>query len=420
MGQHRVVIVGGGFGGLYAAKALGRMPVDITLIDRRNFHLFQPLLYQVATGGLSPGDIANPLRAILRKNRRARVVMGDVIGIDAARSVVKTRDEEIAYDVLVLATGVRHAYFGHDEWEGRAPGLKTIEDALEMRRRIFRAFERAEVTSDPELRRALLTFVVVGAGPTGVELAGALGELAHKTLRGEFRRFDPEEARIFLVEGAGRVLPTYAEPLSSKAQRRLERLGVTVETSTFVTDISDGVVTLKRGEEIETIRAETVLWAAGVRATEVSREFADAFGAETDKVGRIKVLEDLTMPGHPNVFVIGDLSAPPTQPPGVAQTGMQMGAYVAKTIRARMAGKSLPPFRYRDKGSLAVIGRGAAVADIWGLRFNGVAAWLVWACIHITYLIGFDNRILVMIQWAYGYLTYKRGARLIGECTDDG
>lgn len=420
MRPQRVVIVGGGFGGLYAAKALARAPVDITLIDKRNFHLFQPLLYQVATGGLSPGDIANPLRAILRKSPRARVIMGEVIGIDAERSVVKTRDEEIPYDILVLATGVQHAYFGHDDWEDRAPGLKTVEDALEIRRRIFRAFERAEVTSDPELRKALLTFVVVGAGPTGVELSGALGELAHKTLRGEFRRFDPEEARILLVEGTNRVLPNYPEPLSQKARRRLERLGVTVVTGAFVTDISEGTVTLKRGERVETVRSETVLWAAGVRATEVSRTFSEAFGAKTDSVGRIKVFEDLTIPGHPNVFVIGDLSAPPTQPPGVAPAAMQMGAYVAKAIRARVAGKSLPPFRYKDKGSLAVIGRGAAVAHIWGLCFNGIAAWLVWAFIHIVYLIGFDNRLLVMIQWAYGYLTYKRGARLIGESADDG
>lgn len=414
-----VVIVGGGFGGLYAAKALGHAPVQVTLVDKRNFHLFQPLLYQVATGGLSPADIASPLRAVLNRYRNVRVLMGEVIDLLPDEQRVILRDGELNYDYLILATGVTHHYFGHREWASLAPGLKTVEDALEMRRRIFLAFEAAEAEADPGKVRSWLTFVIVGGGPTGVELAGALGELAHSTLKGDFRNIDPATAQILLIEASDRILPTYPTELSAKAQLALQRLGVTVRTRTRVTDVRNGLVTLQEGDQVKQVAAETVLWAAGVKASSIGEVLAKRTGAELDQAGRVRVQPDLTLPGYPNILVIGDLTCFTHQGgeplPGIAPVAMQQGEYSARLIRARLKGKSLPPFHYRNKGSLAVIGRNAAVADLGFLRLSGFVAWLIWIFVHIRYLIEFDNKILVMFQWAWNYFTRKRGARLITE-----
>jgi len=414
---HHVVIIGGGFGGLYAAKVLGRGPVKVTVVDKRNFHLFQPLLYQVATGGLSPGDIASPLRAVLNRYKNIWVLTAEVIDIDPGQPKVILRDGELTYDTLIIATGVSHHYFGHDEWAPIAPGLKTVEDALDVRRRIFLAFEAAEREPDPEQRRAWMTFVLVGGGPTGVELAGALGELAHSTLKNDFRNINPREVEILLLEGADRLLPPYPAELSAKAEAGLTRLGVTMRTSTLVTDIQNNTVTMRRGDTVEQIEARTILWAAGVKASPMGQVLAQRAGAQLDRAGRVVVEPDLTIPGHPDMFVIGDLSSFSHQDgkplPGVAPVAMQQGRYVANLIQARLKGKSLPPFRYRDKGSLAVIGRNAAVADFGSLRFGGFLAWLIWIFVHIGYLIEFDNKVLVMFQWAWNYFTRKRGARLI-------
>ncbi len=412
-----VVIIGGGFGGLYAARMLGRAPVRVTLVDRRNFHLFQPLLYQVATGGLSPGDIASPLRAVLRRYRNIEVQLAEVVDIVPDERKVVLSDGELDYDTLIIATGVSHHYFGHEEWARVAPGLKTIEDALEIRRRIFLAFEAAEREPDPEIRRAWMTFVIVGGGPTGVELAGAIGELAHGTLKHDFRRIHPHEAQILLIEGAPRILPGYPESLSHKAARSLERLGVTVKTQTLVTKVEEHVVHVRAGEQELDIPARTVLWAAGVKASFMAEVLARRAGARLDRVGRIIVEPDLTLPNHPEIFVIGDLAHYAHQTgeplPGVAPVAMQQGRYVARLIRRRLKGKSAPPFRYRDKGSLAVIGRNRAVAFFGRVRFSGFIAWLLWVFVHVRYLIEFDNKVLVMFQWAWYYLTRKRGARLI-------
>ncbi len=415
---HKVVIIGGGFGGLYAAKALGGAAgIDVTLIDRRNFHLFQPLLYQVATAGLSPGEIASPLRAVLRKHKNITVLMGEVTGFDLARQRVILTDGEVEYDTLIVATGSRHSYFGKDEWEGLAPGLKTIEDALDIRRRIFLAYERAEKETDPEKRKGLLTFTVVGGGPTGVELAGALGEIARQTLKGNFRRINPAEATVLLVEGADRVLPPYPPELSKKARRALERLGVTVETSARVTEVHDDHVVVQQAGQLRTVPTCTVLWAAGVQASPLAKKLGEASGAEVDRWGRVKVGPNLTLPNHPEVFVIGDmalsLGADGKPLPGVAPVAMQQGRYAAKLIRARLAGQGLPPFRYKDKGSMATIGPAAAVAQIGPLKYNGYLAWLSWLFIHLLYIAEFDNRLLILIQWAYNYFTRNRGARLI-------
>jgi NADH dehydrogenase len=415
---HKVVIVGGGFGGLYAAKALGGAPgIEVTLIDRRNFHLFQPLLYQVATAGLSPGEIASPLRAVLRKHKNITVLMGEVTSFDLDRGRVLLIDGEMPYDSLIVATGARHSYFGRDEWEGLAPGLKTIEDALDIRRRIFLAFEQAEREPDPEKRAGPLTFVVVGGGATGVELAGALGEITRQTLRGNFRRINPAEATVLLVEGADRVLPPYPPELSAKAQRALERLGVTVETAARVTDIQPGHVEVEQDGRRRSISTSTVLWAAGVEASPLARALGEATGAEVDRAGRVKVQPDLTLPGHPDIFVIGDMAfcpSPDGKPlPGVAPVAMQQGRYAAKLIRSRMKGAGLAPFRYFDKGSMATIGPAAAVAQIGPFRYNGYLAWLSWLFIHLLYIAEFDNRLLILIQWAYNYFTRNRGARLI-------
>jgi NADH dehydrogenase len=415
--MHRVVIIGGGFGGLYAAKALRHAPVEVTLIDRRNFHLFQPLLYQVATGGLSPGEIASPLRHVLRRSKNTEVLLAEVVDLDPASRRVILRDGEAAYDTLIVAAGASHSYFGNDQWEPLAPGLKTIEDATEIRRRILLAFERAERAPDEAARRAWLTFVVVGAGPTGVELAGALGEIANDTLRHDFRRIDPSSARIFLVEGTDRVLPPYPPDLSAKAEQALIRLNVRPMVSAIVTGIDETGVTVRCGTQMEHIPARTVLWAAGVQASPLGRVLAERAGAKLDRAGRVIVEPDLTIAGHPEILVIGDLASFAQKTgkplPGVAPVAMQEGRYAARLVLTRLAGRALQPFRYWDKGSLATIGRAAAVADFGRIHIDGHFAWLTWLFVHLMYLVGFDNRLLVFIKWAYNYFTRNRGARLI-------
>ena len=417
--QQRVVIVGGGFGGLYTAQALRKAPVAVTLIDRRNFHLFQPLLYQVATGGLSPEDIASPLRGVLKRQKNTRVLSGKVIDLDPARGVVRLEDgAEVGYDTLVVATGANHHYFGRDDdWSALAPGLKTIEDAITIRRRVLLAFEAAEREPDPDRRRALLTFVIVGGGPTGVELAGALGDLARHTLPGEFRGFDPAETTILLVEGLDRILTGFPSGLSQAAARSLAGLGVQVRTGVMVTDIAADHVVVKDAAGSETrIPTFTVLWGAGVRASSLGAVVAQRTEAEQDRAGRLVVGPDLSLPGHPDIFVIGDLAhyeqngAPL---PGVAQVAMQQGQYVADVLRRRRASRPVLPFRYKDKGVLAVIGRNKAVADIGRLHFSGLPAWLIWVFVHINFLIEFDNKLKVMTQWGWNYVTRRQGARLI-------
>jgi NADH dehydrogenase len=415
--KHHVVIVGGGFGGLYAAQALRRAPVRVTLIDRRNFHLFQPLLYQIAVGGLSPGDIASPLRSVLRRSN-AEVVMDEVITIEPRQHKLFLRKREIVYDTLIIAAGARHHYFGNDPWETYAPGLKTIEDALDIRRRVFLTFENAELERDPKKRRALLTFVIIGGGPTGVELAGALGELTRSTLKDEFRAIKPEESNIILLEGGKRILPSYPPSLSAKAQRALERLGVVVRTEALVTEVQTDRVVYRRANDALEIEAHTTLWAAGMKASSLGTDLSRSTGADTDKAGRVIVNQDLTVPGFSNIFVIGDLAHLSTDGnplPGVATVAMQQGRHAAKVIRNRLKGKDTKPFRFRNRGNLAVIGRNAAVADLGRVRFSGFPAWLIWAMVHIVYLIEFDNKLLVMIQWTWNYFTRKRGARLITE-----
>jgi len=413
----RVLIVGGGFGGLWAARGLRRTCVDVTLVDRRNFHLFQPLLYQVATGGLAAEDIAAPLRSALRRQRNARVLLGEVVDLDPAARRVRTAEGPIDYDELILATGVRHDYFGREEWATRAPGLKTVEDALAIRGRILGAFEAAELAAGGPAAAEHLTFVVVGGGPTGVELAGAIGELCRHTLRRDFRAFHPGQARILLVEAAERVLPSYAPSLSEQARRALARLGVSVETGTRVTAVEADRVTLSRAGVERAVPTRTVLWAAGVEASPLGAILARCTGAAVDRAGRVRVGPDLTVPGHPEIHVIGDLAlldgADGRPLPGVAPVAMQQGAYVARAIAARLRGRRLPAFRYRNRGSLAVIGRAAAVADLGGLRFHGYPAWLLWLFVHIMYLVEFGNRLVVFVQWAHGYFTRKQGARLI-------
>jgi NADH:ubiquinone reductase (H+-translocating) len=416
--SHRVVIIGGGFGGLYVAKALGRAPVSVALVDRRNFHLFQPLLYQVATGGLSPGEIASPLRVVLRDNRNTEVLLGEVIDLDVANHRVILRDGEIPFDTLIVATGATHYYFGNDQWEAVAPGLKTIENATEIRSRLLVAFERAERERDPAERRAWLNFVIVGAGPTGVELAGALGEIANDTLRRDFRHIDPREAAILLVEGEPRVLPTFPPDLSAKAERQLIALGVRSLTSARVTAIdADGVTVSLNGCE-ERIATHTVLWAAGVRASRLGKVLAERAGAPLDRAGRVIVEPDLSIPGHPEIFVIGDLSSFTHQGgkplPGVAPVAMQQGRYVARLIQRRLAGRDEPAaFHYFNKGNLATVGRNRAVAEFGKLHISGFAAWFTWVFVHLMYLVEFDNRLLVFTEWVYNYFTRNRGARLI-------
>jgi NADH dehydrogenase len=415
---HRVVIIGGGFGGLEAAKRLKRAPVQVTLLDRRNFYLFQALLYQVATGGLSPANIATPLRELLKHNKNTTVLLAEAVDIDAVNRRVILRDGEVPYETLVVAAGARHEYFGHEEdWEKHAPGLKTIEDATEIRRRILLAFEKAEREPDPERQKALLTFVVVGAGPTGVELAGTLAEMSRGTLRHNFRRFDPASARILLFEGTDRVLPPYPPKLSAKAARSLDRLGVTVRTDAMVVDLNGGSVTLQCGEQKEVIPTHTILWAAGVLASPLGRMLAKAAGAELDRAGRVLVGPDLTIPGRPDIFVIGDMAHVKDERgnplPGLAPVAIQEGRYVARLIQARLTGSKLPPFRYRDPGSMATIGRNAAVANLGWLHLSGRIAWLGWVFIHLAKIAQFHNRVLVFAQWAWNYFTRGRSARLI-------
>ncbi|MFH7025005.1 MAG: NAD(P)/FAD-dependent oxidoreductase [Heteroscytonema crispum UTEX LB 1556] len=414
---HQVVIIGGGFGGLYAAKTLAKADVNVTLIDKRNFHLFQPLLYQVATGTLSPADISSPLRSILNKSKNTKVLLGEVNDIDPEAQKVILGGEAIPYDTLIVATGAKHSYFGKDDWEEFAPGLKTVEDAIEMRRRIFMAFEAAEKEIDPQVRRAWLTFVVVGGGPTGVELAGAIAELAYHTMKEDFRNIDTSEARVLLLEGMDRILPPFAPELSASAEKSLTKLGVSVQTKTMVTNIEDDIVTIKQGENVEQIAAKTVLWAAGVKASPMGKVLVECTDVECDRAGRVIVEPDLSIKGYPNIFVIGDLANFSYQNgkplPGVAPVAMQEGEYVASLIKQRLKGKILPPFHYIDRGSLAMIGRNTAVVDLGFIKLTGFWAWLCWLFVHIYFLIEFDNKLVVIIQWAWNYFTRNRGARLI-------
>lgn len=414
--RHRVVVVGGGFAGLHCTRGLARAPVEVTLVDRRNFHLFQPLLYQVATGALSPGDIASPIRHLLNRQANARVLLAEVEEIDLEARRIRFADGEKHFDTLVLAAGSATHHFGHDDWAVSAPGLKTVEDATEMRHRILLAFEAAEREPDPERRRSWLTFVVVGAGPTGVELAGALAEIAQDTLRGDFRRIDPSEARILLLEGADRALPGYPAGLSQAAASALERLGVEVETGTLVTDVGPRRVAVERGGSIAEIATRTVLWAAGVAASPLGAAVAGAAGAATDREGRVVVGDDLSIPGRPEVIVVGDLARHEVEGvplPGLAPVAIQQGRHAARVIRARLDGSEPPPFRYRDQGTMAVIGRGYAVASMGGRSYTGFFAWTVWLFVHVMGLVEPENRLIVFVQWAWNYFTRNRGARLI-------
>ena len=413
----RVVIVGGGFGGLAAAQDMGNAPVKLTLVDRKNYHTFQPLLYQVATAGLSPGEIAAPIRSILRRRKNTEVLMSEVTGFDLERRRVEMPDGEIPYDYLIVAAGASHAYFGHDDWEPFAPGLKTIEDALEIRRRVLLAFELAERQAVHGEDGAPLNFTVVGGGPTGVELAGTLAEISRHALAHEFRSIDPKMAHILLLEGGPRILPTYAEDLSRSAQQQLEHLGVEVRTSTMVTNVEAGAIYVGQAR----LPATVILWAAGVAASPLGKKL----GVPIDRAGRVLVQPDLTLPGHPEIFVIGDLASLKDKSgkllPGVAPVAIQQGRYAAKMIREEVESRtgfdSRPPFHYLDKGSVATIGRAAAIAEFGKIHISGFIAWLSWLFIHILFLIGFRNRVLVFIQWAWSYVTYERGARLITGST---
>ena len=404
-----VVIIGGGFAGIYAAQALRKAPVRVTILDRRNHHLFQPLLYQVATAGLNPSDIAYPIRSVVRRQNNARVLLADVTAVDTEAKTVEFDGGSIQYDYLIVATGATHSYFGHPEWGALAPGLKTIEDALEIRARVFLAFEEAERTLDRTQQAECLTFVVVGGGPTGVELAGTLAEIARHSMKRDFRAIEPDMASVILIEGVDRVLPSYPESLSQAARRQLEKLGVTVRTGCMVTAIDARGVTLQDGEHIP---SRTVLWAAGVAASPLAR----TLGVPLDRAGRILVEPDLTVPGRPEVFVAGDLAAlscDGVPVPGVAPAAIQEGKHAAQNIRRAIAGEPLAAFRYRDKGSLATIGRAAAVANFKRFKLTGFLAWWAWWAIHILFLIGFRSRLLVMFGWAWSYFTFQRGARLI-------
>ncbi len=407
-----VVILGGGFAGLYAAKELKDAPVRITVVDRRNHHLFQPMLYQVATAGLNPSDIASPIRSILRRSKNTDVLLAEAESVDVNGRLVRLTDgATLRYDYLLVATGARHSYFGHDAWEPLAPGLKSLEDALEIRRRVLLAFERAERETDPVRRHAYLTFVVIGGGPTGVEMAGAVAEIRRYALKRDFRHIDPGEATVMLLEGGPRLLPSYPPSLSDEAKLELRKLGVEVRTETLVTDVRPGSV-VAAGWVIPT---QTVIWAAGNTASPLLR----TLGAPLDRAGRAIVDPDCTIPGHPEVFVLGDAAAFKDERggilPGICPVAIQMGDYAARTIEGDLAGRIRRSFSYWDRGQLAVIGRGQAVADIWKLHFGGFLAWLIWIFVHIFFLIGFRNRILVLLEWAWSYFTYSRGARLITE-----
>jgi NADH:ubiquinone reductase (H+-translocating) len=418
MNQH-IVIVGGGFAGLNAANRLKNAPVDITLIDRRNHHLFQPLLYQVATGVLSPADIATPLRTLLRHQKNVRVLLGEVVDFDTANQQVVLSDGVVGYDTLIIAAGAGSHYFGNDQWQHHAPSLKSIEDATEIRRRILTAFEAAEKATDPEEVRAWLTFVVIGGGPTGVELAGALAEIAHDTLRHKFRNIDPTAASIQLIQSGERVLPMYHPTLSAQAAEALTRLGVEVRTGMRVTDVQTGGVTVAYDDTQTFIPAQTVLWTAGVKASSLGRKLADATGTELDRGGRVIVEPDLSVPGHPEIFVVGDLAnyshQTGTPLPGVAQVAIQEGRYVGQVIQQRLQGRSVPAFHYQDRGNMATIGRGAAIAEIGKLRLSGWVAWPMWLLIHLMYQADVENRVLVLVQWLWNFVTRNRSALLITE-----
>jgi NADH dehydrogenase len=417
--KHRVVILGGGFGGLVAAQKLKRAPAEVTLIDRRNFHLFQPLLYQVATGSLSPGEIAAPLRGVLSRQKNARVLLGEAVDVDPEAKKVILRDGgSFDYDSLIVATGSQTSYYGNDAWREWAPSLKSVEEATAIRHKILYAFECAERAATPEEARAWLTFVIVGAGATGLDLSGALAEIAQETLRHDFRKINPQEARIILVDGGQRVLSTFPEDLSAKAEKLITGLGVEVIKGVMVTKIDADGVTFKRGDSFESLGAKTVLWAGGVTSTPFGAKLAERTRAETDKGGRIKVQPDLTIPNYPDIFIIGDLAhavdAEGKPLPGVAQVAIQGGVYAAKCIRARLTGKTAPPpFHYFNKGDMAVIGRAAAVANIFGIHVSGLPAWLIWLFVHLMYIVEFQSRIIVFIQWGFEYITFSRGARLI-------
>jgi NADH dehydrogenase len=414
---HEVVIIGGGFGGLYTAKHLNTANVNVTLIDKRNFHLFQPLLYQVATGTLSPGDISSPLRAVFSKSKNTQVLLGEVKDIDPKVQRVILDDRVINYDTLIVATGANHSYFGKDEWKDFAPGLKTVEDAIEMRRRIFGAFEAAEKETDPERRSAWLTFVIVGGGPTGVELAGAIAELAYKTLKEDFRSIDTSQTKILLLQGGDRILPHISPDLSQVAAESLQQLGVVIQTKTRVTNIENDIVTFKQGDEVKEISSKTILWAAGVKASGMGQVLAQRTGVECDHAGRVIVEPDLSIRGYKNIFVVGDLgnfSHQDGKPlPGVAPVAKQEGEYVAKLIKRRLKGHTMRPFRYSDVGSLAMIGQNLAVVDLGLIKLSGFLAWVFWLVVHIYFLIEFDTKLLVVFQWAWNYITRNRRSRLI-------
>jgi NADH:ubiquinone reductase (H+-translocating) len=426
---HRVVVIGGGFGGLQAATHLAPAPVDLTLVDRRNFHLFQPLTYQIATGALSPGEVCYPLRAIFKRRPNVRVLLAEVTDFDLdARElrlepgVGESGPVLMSYDTLIVAGGSSYSYFGHDEWQRVAPEVKSLESALAVRGRILSAFEAAELEDDEERRRSWLTFVVVGAGPTGVEMAGQIAELARDTLRHDFRAIDPREGRILLVEVADRVLTSFPPSLSRKAARSLAHLGVTLRLERTVVGIDEHAVTIEApGGATERIPARTVIWAAGVTASGLAARLGELTGAELDRAGRVAVQPDLTLPGHPEVLALGDMvrvrdkDGAPVVLPGVAPVAMQQGRYAARLVTARLRGESTEPFRYRDKGNLATIGRARAVADLHAIRLSGFPAWVTWLVVHIFYLIGFQNRLLVLIRWAFSFVTRDRGARLIGD-----
>ncbi len=426
-GAHHVVVVGGGFGGLQAVSKLRRMPVEVTLVDRRNFHLFQPLTYQVATGALSESEITYPLRGIFKRARNVRVVLAEVVDFDLGARELHLRSvsgvpapERLGYDTLIVAGGSTYSYFGHDDWRRYAAEVKSLESALAVRSRLLSAFEAAEAEPDADERDVWLTFVVVGAGPTGVEMAGQIAELARDTLRRDYRVIDPRRTRILLVEAADRVLTTFPPALSAKAERSLQRLGVTVLTGHTVTGVDASTVTLEgRDGGTTSIPSRAVIWAAGVTASGLAARLAERIGAEPDSAGRVTVERDLTLPGHPEVFAIGDMirvrdgDGEPVALPGVAPVAMQQGRYAARVVRARLAGREHAPFRYRDKGNLATIGRAAAVADIKGFRLSGFLAWVTWLVVHLWYLVGFQNRLLVLVRWSFSFVTHGRGARVI-------
>jgi len=417
--RHRVVIIGGGFGGLSAARALKGAPVDVTLIDRRNYHLFQPLLYQVATGSLSPGQIAAPIRGVLSRQKNTRVLLGEVVDIDpSAKSVILADGAVIEYDSLIVAAGSETSYYGHDGWRESAPGMKSIEEATNIRHKILYAFEVAERLTDPAERHAWLRFVIVGGGATGVELAGAIAEIARQTLKNDFRSIRPEDAEIIVIDGAPRILMTFPEDLARKAADSLARLGVRVQSGVMVKDVDQEGLTVESHGATDRLPSKTVIWAGGVTATALARALAHRTKAETDRGGRIKVDPALTVPGFPDLYVVGDLALaldPRGKPlPGVAQVAMQGGAYAAKSIVRKIEGrKPLPPFKYFDKGELAVIGRASAVANVFGVHLSGFIAWLVWAFVHLTYIVQHRSRLTVFVDWAIEYLTFNRGARLI-------